>query len=79
MKQLSTLDRNKIKELIHEKKQAYKSYRQNKKNNTFCLHQFELFHSKLNSLIEKSKLIYYTRVNKNHQIPRPVRNSTGLY
>ena len=31
MKQLSTLDRNKIKELIHEKNQAYNSYRQNKK------------------------------------------------
>ena len=30
-----------IKELIHEKNQTYKSYRQNK-NNIFSLHQFEL-------------------------------------
>ena len=34
-----------IKELIHDKNQAYKSYRQNK-NNTFSLHQFEFLQSK---------------------------------
>ena len=43
-----------IKELIHEKNQAYKSYRRNKKN-IFSVHQFELLQSKLNFLIEKSK------------------------
>ena len=47
-----------IKGLSHEKNQAYKSYCQNK-NNTFSLYQFELLQSKLNSLIEKSKLNYY--------------------
>ena len=46
-----------IKELIHEKNQTYKSYRQNK-NNTFSVHQFELLQSKLNSLTEKSKYNY---------------------
>ena len=35
-----------IKELIHEKNQAYKSYRQNR-NNMFSVHQFELVQSKL--------------------------------
>ena len=35
-----------IKELIHEKNQAYKSYRQNK-NNISSVHQFELLQSKL--------------------------------
>ena len=39
-----------IKELIHEKNQAYKSYRRNK-NNIFSVHQFELLQSKLNFLI----------------------------
>ena len=52
-----------IKELIHDKNQAYKSYRQNK-NNIFFVHQFELLQSKLNSLIEKSKPNYYTRLSK---------------
>ena len=52
-----------IKELIHEKNQAYKSYRQNK-NNIFSVHQFELLQSKLNSLIEKSKSNYYARLSK---------------
>ena len=35
-----------IKELIHGKNQAYKSYRQNR-NNMFSVHQFELVQSKL--------------------------------
>ena len=52
-----------IKELIHEKNQAYKSYRQNKKS-IFSAHQFELLQSKLNSLIEKSKSNYYARLSK---------------
>ena len=52
-----------IKELIHDKNQAYKSYRQNK-NNIFFVHQFELLQSKLNSLIEKSKSNYYARLSK---------------
>ena len=52
-----------IKELIHEKNQAYMSYSQNKKN-IFSVHQFELLQSKLNSLIEKSKSNYYARLSK---------------
>ena len=52
-----------IKELIHEKNQDYKSYRQNKKN-IFSVHQFEFLQSKLNSLIEKSKSNYYARLSK---------------
>ena len=52
-----------IKELIHDNNQAYKSYRQNK-NKAFSVHQFELIQSKLNSLIEKSKSNYYTRLSK---------------
>ena len=52
-----------IKELIHEKNQAYKSYCQNK-NNICFVHQFELLQSKLNSLIEKSKLNYHARLSK---------------
>ena len=52
-----------IKELIHDKNQAYKSYRQNK-SNIFSAHQFELLQSKLNSLIEKSKSNYYARLSK---------------
>ena len=51
-----------IKELIHEKNQGCKSYRQNK-NKMFSVHQFELLQSKLNSLIEKSKSNYYTRLS----------------
>ena len=58
----------KIKELIHDKDQAYKSYRQNK-NNIFFVHQFELLQSKLNSLIEKSKSNYYTHLSKNLSDP----------
>ena len=49
-----------IKELIHDKSQAYKSFNVNK-NNTFSLHQFEFVQSKLNSVIEKSKLNYYAQ------------------
>ena len=52
-----------IKVLIHDKNQAYKSYRQNK-NNIFFIHQFELLQSKLNSLIEKSQSNYYARLPK---------------
>ena len=52
-----------IKELIHDKNQAYKSYRQNK-NNIFFVHQFELLQSKLNSLIVKTKSNYYARLFK---------------
>ena len=52
-----------IKELIQEKNQAFKSYRQHKIN-TFSLYQFELLQSKLNSLIEKPKLNYYARLSK---------------
>ena len=52
-----------IKKLIHEKNQACKSYLRNKIN-VFSLHQFELLQSKLNSLIEKSKFNYYTRLSK---------------
>ena len=40
-----------------------KSYCQNK-NNTFSLHQFEFIQSKLNFLIQKSKLYYYARLSK---------------
>ena len=47
-----------IKELVHEKKQACKSYRQNT-NNIFSVYQFELLQSKLYSLIQKSKSSYY--------------------
>ena len=52
-----------IKELIHEKNQAYKSYRQNR-NNIFSIHQFELLQSKLNFPIEKSKSNYYAQLFK---------------
>ena len=52
-----------IKELIHDKNQAYKSYRQNK-NNIFFVYQFELLQSKLNSLIVKPKSSYYARLSK---------------
>ena len=60
---------NDIKELIHEKNRAYKSYRRNK-NNIFSVHQFELLQSKLNFLIEKFKnlnfLIAYLKIIKSH-------------
>ena len=52
-----------MKELIHEKNQAYKSHHQSK-NNIFSVHQFEVLQSKLNSLIEKSKSDYYARLSK---------------
>ena len=52
-----------IKELVHEKNQACKLYRQNK-NNIFSVYLFELLQSKLNSLIEKSKPNYYARLSK---------------
>ena len=52
-----------VKELIHEKNQVYKSYRQNK-NSIFSVHQFELLQSKLNSLIKKSQSNYYARLSK---------------
>ena len=52
-----------IKELIHDKNQAFKSYSQSKSNILF-VHQFELLQSKLNSLIKKSKSNYYTRLSK---------------
>ena len=65
-----------IKELIHEKNQAYKSYRRNKKN-IFSVHQFELLQSKLNFLIEKSKSKkipvfhhYYTRINSSRTLKK---------
>ena len=59
-----------IKELIYEKKQAYKSYRQNK-NNTFFVYQFELLHN----LNPTTTLAYL----KKYQIPRQIRNPIGLY
>ena len=40
-----------------------KLYCQNK-NNTFSLHQFEFIQSKLNCLMEKTKLYYYARLSK---------------
>ena len=52
-----------IKEQIHDKNQAYKSYHQNK-TNIFFVHQFGLLQLKLNSLIEKSKCNYYIRLSK---------------
>ena len=52
-----------MKELIYEKNQVWKSYRQNKCN-TFSQHQFEFFQSQLNCLTEKSKLNYYTHLSK---------------
>ena len=51
-----------IKKLIHDKNQAYKSYRRNK-NHIFFVHQFELLQSKLNSLIVKSKSNNYARLS----------------
>ena len=51
-----------IKELIHEKNQGYKLYRQNK-NNVLSIHPFKLLRSKLNSPIGKSKSNYYTRLS----------------
>ena len=66
-----------IKELIHEKKQGYKSCQNN--NNIFFVYQFELLQSKLNSLIEKSKTNYYARLSKKLSDPWPFRNPTGLY
>ena len=65
-----------IKELIHEKNQAYKSYRQNKYN-IFSVHQFELLQSKLNSLIEKSKSNYYARLSK--KISYPMTSSKSYW
>ena len=65
-----------IKELIHEKNQAYKSHRQNK-NNIFSVHQFELLQSKLNSLIEKSKSNYYARLSK--KISYPMTSSKSYW
>ena len=44
-----------IRELIHDKSHAYKSYHQDK-NNAFSLHQFQFLQSKLNSLIKNFKL-----------------------
>ena len=57
-----------IKELIHDKNQAYKSYHQNK-NNILFVHQFELLQLKFNSLIEKSKSNYYARLYKKSSDP----------
>ena len=57
-----------IKELIHEKNQAYRSYRHNK-NYILSVHQFQLLQSKLNSLIEKSKSNYYARSSKKMSDP----------
>ena len=51
-----------IKELIHEKNQGYKLYRQSK-NNVLSIHPFKLLRSKLNSPIGKSKSNYYTRLS----------------
>ena len=60
-----------IKELIHEKNQACKSYCQNK-SNIFFVYQFVLFQSKLNPLIEKSKSSYYARLsNKSDPMTSP--------
>ena len=53
----------KIKKLIHQKNQDYKSYSQNK-SNTFSFYQFGFLQSKLNSPIEKSKLNYQTGLSK---------------
>ena len=61
---------------MHEKNQAYNSYRQNK-NNTFSLHQLEFL--QLNSLIEKSKLNYYARLSKKLLNSMTIRNPNGLY
>ena len=67
---------NEVKELMHDKNQAYNSYRQNK-NNTFSLHQLEFL--QLNSLIEKSKLNYYARLSKKLLYSMTNRNPNGLY
>ena len=65
-----------IKELIHEKKRACKSYHQNK-NNIFSVPQFELLQSKLNSLIEKSKSNYYTNLSK--KLSNPMTSSKSYW
>ena len=57
-----------IKELIHHKNQAYKSYPQNG-NNIFFVHQFKLFQSKLKSLSENLNPTITLAYLKNYQIP----------
>ena len=57
-----------IKELIHEKNQAYRSNHPNK-NNIFSVRLFDLLQLKLNSLIETLKPTTTLSYLKNYQIP----------
>ena len=65
-----------IRELIHEKKQAYKSYRQNK-NNIFSCSSVRTSSIKV-KLSNRNPTITLAYL-KNYQIPQPVRSPTGLY
>ena len=57
-----------IKELIHEKNQAYRSNHSNK-NNIFFVRLFDLLQLELNSVIGKLKPITTLSYLKNFQIP----------
>ena len=52
-----------IKQPFHKRNQTYMSYLQNK-SNIFFFHQFKFLGSKLNSLIKKSILNYFTCLSK---------------
>ena len=52
-----------IKKLINDKNRACAPYRLNENNSSTCQH-FQFLQSRLNSLIEKSKLKYYARLSK---------------
>ena len=54
---------NNIKKLINDKTRAYASYRLNEDYSPTFQH-FQFLQSRLNSLIEKSKLKYYARLSK---------------
>ena len=54
---------NNIKKLINDKNRAHASYRLNE-NNSPTFQHFQFLQSRLNSLIEKSKLKYYARLPK---------------
>ena len=49
--------------MINDKNCAYASYHLNE-NNSSTFQHFQLLQSRLNSLVEKSKLKYYARLSK---------------
>ena len=54
---------NNIKKIINDKNRAHASYRLNE-NNSSTFQHFQFLQSRLNSIIEKSKLKYYARLSR---------------